>query len=325
MARVLVVGSDMQGEHALLQRLRIATSLPAGAVRTCRDLDECDLLVIKDTPALRNAALRMVRERPRIQFWVEDPQGRLRKGDADDGPVLDDPAIEQALRQMGDREAAGHAAAIIDEPCTARGAKAITRALRESLNARQGHAVLTLDGVPQVLLDFVQDQMVVPAGVNAERLAQDLADAFDVLALHGISERRFQQLVSERPRQPLRPLLWQWGQRPEHWQDLDARLQRHARVRLLRWPDFRVLGRQHDSFRLCSLLLKRACSVDECAALLDVSGEAVRSFVHPAYLCGYAALEPVPAVASSWRAPSGASGGTLLARMWRSVRQRSGS
>jgi len=317
MARVLVVGSDVQGERALLQRLRMAASLPAETVRSCRDLDECDLLVIKDTPALRNAALRMVRERPRIQFWVEDQQGRLRPGQGDNPGVLDDTAIEHALRQMPDT------AARIDEPCTAQGAKAITRALRERLPAREGHAVLVLQGQPKLLLDFAQDQMVVPAGVAVACLAQDLSDAFDALSLHGLSERRYQQLGGALPRQPLRPLLWQWGQRPAHWRDLDARLQRNARVKLLRWPDFRVLGHQHDSFRLCSLLLKRACSVDECATLLDMPADAVRSVVHPAYLCGYAAIEDSGSGAPPLRA-GGSGGGTLLARMWRSVRQRGG-
>jgi hypothetical protein len=47
-------------------------------------------------------------------------------------------------------------------------------------------------------------------------------------------------------------------------------------VKLLRWPDFRVLGHDHDGFRLCSLLLKRACTVDECAMLLDLPAAAVR-------------------------------------------------
>ena len=100
MARVLVVGSDIQGEHALLQRLRAAAALPADTVRSCRDLDDCDLLVIKDTPALRNAAFRMVRERPKIQFWIEDQQGHLRHGQGDQHTVLDDHAIEDALRRM---------------------------------------------------------------------------------------------------------------------------------------------------------------------------------------------------------------------------------
>lgn len=316
MARVLVVGSDIQGEHALLQRLRAAAALPADTVRSCRDLDDCDLLVIKDTPALRNAALRMVRERPKIQFWIEDQQGHLRHGQGDQHTVLDDHAIEDALRRMP------AAAAPIEEPCAARGAKAITRALRESLPSRHGHAVLALDGLPVLLLDFEQDQMVVPDSSGNLELAQLLADAFERLALHGIAGKRYQQLAGELARQPLRPLLWQWGQHPAHWQDLDARLQRHARVRLLRWPDFRVLGHQHDSFRLCSLLLKRACSVDECASLLEIPREAVLAFVHPAYLCGYAALE-APAERGRFATGATESGG-LLARMWRSVRQRSG-
>ena len=317
MARVLVVGSDIQREHALLQRLRSAAALPADTVRSCRDLDDCDLLVIKDTPALRNAALRMVRERPKIQFWIEDQDGHLRHGQGDEHAVLDDHAIEHALRQMP----AAPAAVSIEEPCAARGAKAITRALRESLQSRHGHAVLALKGLPVLLLDFEQDQMVVPDGSGNAELAQLLSDDFEQLALHGIAAKRYQQLAGELPRQSLRPLLWHWGQHPAHWHDLDVRLQQHARVRLLRWPDFRVLGHQHDSFRLCSLLLKRACSVDECASLLDISGDAVRAFVHPAYLCGYAALE---APAGGSRFIGGSDAGGLLARMWRSVRQRSG-
>ncbi|MGV6493934.1 hypothetical protein ACTUVK_000334 [Stenotrophomonas rhizophila] len=316
MARVLVVGSDIQGEHALLQRLRAAAALPADTVRSCRDLDDCDLLVIKDTPALRNAAMRMVRERPRIQFWIEDQHGHLRHGQGDEHAVLDDHAIEHALRQMP------AVSAPIEEPIAARAAKAITRALRESLQSRHGHAVLALDGLPLLLLDFEQDQMVVPDGSGNAELAQLLSDDFERLALHGIAAKRYQQLAGDLPRQSLRPLLWQWGQHPAHWDDLDARLHRHARVRLLRWPDFRVLGHQHDSFRLCSLLLKRACSVDECASLLDISGAAVRAFVHPAYLCGYAALEP--AAEGSRLASVASEGGGLLARMWRSVRQRGG-
>ncbi|MEW6383688.1 MAG: hypothetical protein AB1514_06905, partial [Pseudomonadota bacterium] len=61
-------------------------------------------------------------------------------------------------------------------------------------------------------------------------------------------------------------------------QDLDERL-RGASVKLLRWPDFRVLGHDHDGFRLCSLLLKRACTVEECAMLLELPAAAVRDFI----------------------------------------------
>jgi hypothetical protein len=56
-----------------------------------------------------------------------------------------------------------------------------------------------------------------------------------------------------------------------------------------------VLGHDHDGFRLCSLLLKRACTVDECAMLLELPAAAVRDFIHAAYLCGYAQLQAAPA------------------------------
>jgi hypothetical protein len=80
-----------------------------------------------------------------------------------------------------------------------------------------------------------------------------------------------------------------------------------------------VLGHDHDGFRLCSLLLKRACTVDECAMLLELPAAAVRDFIHAAYLCGYAQLQPAPAT------PMMATGGIrtdngLLARLWRHLR-----
>jgi hypothetical protein len=145
-----------------------------------------------------------------------------------------------------------------------------------------------------------------------------LADAFERLQLDALTPARLQALAGERPRQPLRPLLWQWAQRSRHWQALDERL-RGASVKLLRWPDFRVLGHDHDGFRLCSLLLKRACTVDECAMLLELPAAAVRDFIHAAYLCGYAQLQPAPAT------PMMATGGIrtdngLLARLWRHLR-----
>ncbi len=79
-----------------------------------------------------------------------------------------------------------------------------------------------------------------------------------------------------------------------------------------------MLGHDHDGFRLCSLLLKRACTVDECAMLLDLPPAAVRDFIHAAYLCGYAQLQAAPAVPLAERA-AGADNG-LLARLWRHLR-----
>jgi len=308
MARVLVVGTDLQGEQALLQRLRVASALPDGQVCRSQDLDDCDLLVVRDTPALRNAALRMREQRPRLQCWIEGSGGQLREGHGRQD-VLDDGAIGRALRGMQ-----GSA-----EPAPIRladGAHAITRLLRERLPLRQGHALLGERGQPLLLLDLEQDQAVLlqePAAVLVERLAQ----GFEHLYLDALSAAQFQALAGTRARQPLRPLLWQWAQRSRHWQALDERL-RSAAVKLLRWPDFRVLGHDHDGFRLCSLLLKRACTVDECAMLLELPPAAVRDFIHAAYLCGYAQLQAGTAAPIAARGNGPDNG--LLARLWRSLR-----
>ena len=315
MARVLVVGTDLQGEQALLQRLRQASALADGDVRRSQDLDDCDLLVIRDTPALRNAAQRMRQQRPRLQCWIEDPAGQLRDGDGHQD-VLDDGAIGRALRgmQWAPEALAMHMPAPIR---LADGAHAITRLLRERLPLRQGQALLSDAGEPLLLMDLEHDQAVLlqePAAALVERLA----DAFERLQLDALASARLQALAGERPRLPLRPLLWQWAQRSRHWQALDDRL-RGASVKLLRWPDFRVLGHDHDGFRLCSLLLKRACTVDECAMLLDLPAAAVRDFIHAAYLCGYAQLQAAPAAAGV-PMRSNATDSGLLARLWRHLR-----
>ncbi|WP_294996593.1 hypothetical protein [uncultured Stenotrophomonas sp.] len=315
MARVLVVGTDIQGEQALLQRLRVASALPDGQIRRSQDLDDCDLLVIRDTPALRNAAQRMRQQRPRLQCWIEDLGGQLRDDDGQQG-VLDDGAIGRALRGM--HLAAEPLAMHVPAPIRlADGAHAITRLLRERLPLRQGQAMLSDAGEPVLLMDLEHDQAVLLQEPSAA-LVERLAEAFERLQLDALTPARLQALAAERPRQPLRPLLWQWAQRSRHWQSLDERL-RSASVKLLRWPDFRVLGHDHDGFRLCSLLLKRACTVDECAMLLELPAAAVRDFIHAAYLCGYAQLQAAPSPAVM--AMRGAAADTgLLARLWRHLR-----
>ncbi len=304
MARVLVVGTDIQGEQALLQRLRVASALPAGQIRRSQDLDDCDLLVIRDTPALR-----MRQQRPRLQCWIESTGGQLRRGDGGQD-VLDDGAIGHALRGM-------QSAAEPSPVRLADGAHAITRLLRERLPLRQGQALLGLCGEPVLLMDIEQDQAVLLREPPAV-LVEQLAHGFEQLHLDALTSAQLQALAGTRARQPLRPLLWQWAQRSPHWQALDERL-RVTTVKLLRWPDFRVLGHDHDAFRLCSLLLKRASTVGECAMLLDLPATAVRDFVYAAYLCGYAQLQPAAATASL--APrTGAGDSGLLARLWRSLR-----
>jgi len=321
MARVLVVGTDIGCEQALLRRLQQAAALPEGRVRGCDGLDDCDLLVIRDTPALRRAATQLLHGRPQLRCWVEGHDGRLR-GNGQAQP-LDESAIREALHGMQpaaqDRQADIARTAETAGILLAEGAHGCTQCLREQLQARTGGLVIWLDEAPLLYLDLEHDAAV-PLGPPEQDTLGLLVQHFDDLRMHAVDPGSL-ALAAARSRQTLRPLLWQWGLRATHWQALDAQLGQGMAVRLQRWPDFRVLGHDHDGFRLCSLLLKRACSVAEAGRLLDLDPGRVRTFVHAAYLGGYARLE-VPADAApptSLRAPAAAG---LLARMWRSMRGR---
>jgi hypothetical protein len=118
------VGTDIQGEQALLQRLRLASALPDGQIRRSQDLDDCDLLVIRDTPALRNAAQRMRQQRPRLQCWIEDIGGQLRDATGTRTCLMTVPSVARCVACSWHRSP-GHAA-----PAPIRladGAHAITR------------------------------------------------------------------------------------------------------------------------------------------------------------------------------------------------------
>ena len=205
------------------------------------------------------------------------------------------------------------------------GSKPLTRRLRQHLWQKTGCALLSLDGQPRLLLDFAHDHGV-PLSTNIAAspmsLARVLGEGFGRIVMQELPAERFEALARHQFHQPLRPILWQIAQHGGDWDDLDRRLLRHARIRLLRWPDFRLLAHQHDGFRLCSLLLKRACSVDECRQLLDLDADTVQVFVRSAYLCGYAMVETPDSTGTHVAAParSTAPGGSLLARMWRNLR-----
>lgn len=324
MTRVLVVGSDTREERALLGRLLQVAGLPPEALQRCADLDQCDLLLVRDTPALRSAAMHMASKRPAMRLWMHDDAGVVHDGRSGSSCHLDDAQIQRALAPPSTTDA--RIPENTDGLFLASGAKQMTRLLRQRLQERKGYALLSAQSDPLLLIDFEHD-LAVPlnAGVSAEsNLAQQLGDLFDLLTLQELSSQRFQTLVGNVSRQPLRPLLWQMAQHSDNWTDFERRLQQHAQVSLLRWPDFRVLAHQHDGFRLCSLLLKKPCSLYECTRLLELDIDATRAFMRSAYLCGYAEVK-VPEVAPPPPPPTRQGASALLARMWRSVRNRTGS
>lgn len=92
MTRVLVVGADVDGERVLLERLHRMAGLPMGSLQACRDLDECELLIVRNSPGLINAALRMRQTRPGMRLWVESQDGVLLDGGQQALPKL--PATE---------------------------------------------------------------------------------------------------------------------------------------------------------------------------------------------------------------------------------------
>ncbi|WP_269789855.1 hypothetical protein [Stenotrophomonas sp. Iso1] len=324
MTRVLVVGSDTREERALLGRLLQVAGLPPEALQRCADLDQCDLLLVRDTPALRSAALHMASKRPAMRLWMHDDAGVVHDGRSNSTCHLDDAQIQRALAPIS------APTSLVPENTEglflAVGAKQMTRLLRQRLQERTGYALLAVQSEPMLLIDFEHD-LAVPLNAGASagtNLAQQLGDLFDLLSLQELSSQRFQALAGSVSRQPLRPLLWQMAQHSDNWTDFERRLQHHAQVSLLRWPDFRVLAHQHDGFRLCSLLLKKPCTLYECTQLLELDVDATRAFMRSAYLCGYAEVK-VPEVAPPAPPPTRQGASALLARMWRSVRNRTGS
>lgn len=210
-------------------------------------------------------------------------------------------------------------------PAVVTGSKPLTRRLRQHLWQKTGCALLSLDGQPRLLLDFAHDHatpLAMNVGASSTSLARVLGEGFGRIVMQELRPERFEALTKHQFHQPLRPILWQIAQYGGEWDDLDRRLLRQARIRLLRWPDFRLLAHQHDGFRLCSLLLKRACSVDECRQLLDLDAATVQAFVRSAYLCGYATVETPDGTNATVAAPlrHTAPAGSLLARMWRNLR-----
>lgn len=338
----------MEGERLLLERLHAMARLPSGSLEACRDLDECDLLIVRDRPGLRNAAMRMRQTRPTMRLWVEDTAGQLRDGVDEPPPLLAQAEIIAVL--CGNSRHAAHVdvpaandpvqqpAVVVEQMPVAtsdtrnghHGNHDVVRALRRGIRAREGHALLCVSGQPMLALDYANAQAVALDPTLPNGLAEAvgwLAQRLDTVTIRELDAWRYEQHEHQGQRLPLRALLWQVAQQSGNWDRVDAQLQQGALIQLQGWPDFRVLARQQDVFRLCSLLVRRPSSLADCVSLLDLAPATVQGFVHGAFLAGYVTLS-LPESSATATAPAATAmpspvsnqGGGLLARMWRSVR-----
>lgn len=312
------MGSDVPSEVALLQRLQCLSGLPEDSMTLCYDLAACDLLVVSNTGAMPQAARRMVTHRPELPLWLFDQGGALHDAlHATDLPI-DEEKIRDVLRRLYSVEAAADNEVVAHD---------FAAAMRERLAAGTGHGVVTLEGNEVLFLDFGKGSAV-PAALTrltAELFATWLGASYFRLKLQGTSAESFAEAAAHAPRMPLAPLFWQTALRMQADPVLIAPLKEETALLLKHWPDFRVLGNRNDDFRMCSLLLKRACTPRECSHMLGIDPGAVRAFFNAAYLSGYATpvLAPPSLPGKAAVAPVN-KGGSVLASMWRSVRNQMG-
>jgi hypothetical protein len=265
-------------------------------------------VIVQDTPTSAGAAAELRQARPDRPLWLIDAGGRL--FDPAQGPApLGEAAIRATVQALFAPHAAGTRLRSPQLP--------FARQLRARLAARSGQAVLSLDGVQLLQLDFAT---ATARPLHSARLAEDvpglLGPGFDRLVLR--MEAPSAAPDEDAPRLPLIPLLWQTGLRMRTVPRLIEPLTESTALRMSQWPDFRVLAHRHDDFRLCSLLLKQACTADAAAESLKIDPGAARAFFNAAYLSGYATAEDDAAPAPPAAAPQ--SSRSPLARLWRGVR-----
>lgn len=309
----------MQAELGLLRRLQEIPGIAGEKMSLCYDLAACDLLVVSDSGALPSAARHLVGQRPQLPLWLIGNDGELH--DAFHAPEvrLGEAAIRNVLSSLG------AAAPINGAPANEEESRAdeFVAAVRAQLEAG-GHGLIAMAGNPVLYVDFAKS-VAMPAALNrlpAERFSTWLGGAFTQLSLHPVDAAQFSDATAQATRMHLVPLLWQTALRMQADPVLIAPMREETRLHLKQWPDFRVLGHRHDDFRLCSLLLKRASTARECSHMLGIDPGAVRAFFNAAYLSGYASpMTPEPVLANTPAAAT-INGGSVLAGMWRSLRQR---
>lgn len=172
-------------------------------------------------------------------------------------------------------------------------------------------------------LDTEHNQAVLaePSALSLALFQAALVDPPPTLELLPIARSLFDAQAQRSRPVALRPLLWQTGLNACADGAALPPLQDDTRLRLRRWPDFRVLAHRHDDFRICALLIKHALDVAACSSVLGLPRDEVQAFFNAPYLSGYAhpSAAPLPALTA---VPAKPAGGNALARMWRDVRNR---
>ncbi|WDS35079.1 hypothetical protein [Pseudoxanthomonas sp.] len=288
-----------------MRRLQRISILPATALAMGYEVDACDLVVVHDGSTPHVASTHAARP-----LWLIDAGGRLSDPAQGTAPLSED-AIRQTLQALY----APHAAQAEVRPGLPRAPFA--QQLRMLLAGRRGQAVLSLDGVDVLQLDF--------AKATAQPL-HSARQADNVPGLLGLGFERLMLRTSEQPAAdeapglPLAPLLWQTALRMRMVPKLIEPLTEATALRVTQWPDFRVLAHRHDDFRLCTLLLEQACTATAAAELLGIDAGAARAFFNAAYLSGYATPEAgmLPSPSPSVTAPTPPR--SRLARLWRGMR-----
>ncbi len=330
--RVVSMGTDTQEDHALLCRLRAVAGVSDTAICLCDDPHACDVLVVRDTSAMRGFARDLAGDAAGVRLWILDEAGSLHDERAPDA-AFDEATLWHALDQLLGpgvatplplpvaEPAADVALAVADaSPASARELDAlpIAQALRESIIAGKGHATLLHAGQPLLLLDFDRRLAIAAsATTGTPALAAELSALLAGATLRPLDAATFN--ARSAAALPLIPLLWNVAMQARGETALLPPLAAGTALSLRQWPDFRAVANRPDHFQLCSLLLKRPSTASEAATLLGVSADVVQGFYNAAYVTGYAVADAPASARANDRPAADEAANSRLSRLWRTV------
>lgn len=317
MLRVLVFGADLQGEQSVLRRLCTIEPGAQGQMRLSQDFGSSDLVVVRGNAGLCNAVRRIARSHTGVALWALDDDGLLSDAQHDPPRPMDEGAVRRVLSGLL-RPVPPPVAAVQAADADPGDLPALFEGLRRGLAAGDGFAALQLDGRSAILVDFRRRLLLAPLSAHNDQVLElPQGTTFQRLRLRTLPARQVALHVGQHGL-PLVPALWQAALRMQVAPVLVAPLHEDTRMALLRWPDFRVVAHRPDDFRLCSLLLKRACTAGEAGQVLAIDAGSVRAFFNAAWLTGYAHEQA--GGAAPLKPPSRSAPGSLLASLWRGIR-----